>query len=84
MRPFFKGLIFANIGLNPEKGLYKLHSKTCDAIAFARLYITNPDLAERLATGAPLNTKFDYGTFYGLGLPDKAKGYTDYTFYKAE
>ena len=44
-----------------------------DLVAFGRPYISNPDLVERLRTGAPLN-KADKTTFYGGG----AKGYTDY------
>ena len=44
-----------------------------DLVAFGRPYIANPDLVERLRTGAPLN-QGDKATFYGGG----AKGYTDY------
>lgn len=83
-RPFFNGILASNVGYDAQTGLEKLKSKTCDAIVFARLHITNPDLAERLASGAPLNTNYDFGTFYGANLPDKSKGYTDYPPYKAE
>ena len=44
-----------------------------DAAAFGRAFIANPDLPERLRTGAELNEP-DLGTFYGGG----AAGYTDY------
>ena len=44
-----------------------------DAIAFGRIFISNPDLTRRLREGAELN-KPDRATFYGGG----AKGYTDY------
>jgi N-ethylmaleimide reductase len=44
-----------------------------DLVAFGRLYISNPDLVERLRTGASLNEP-DKRTFYGGG----AEGYTDY------
>jgi N-ethylmaleimide reductase len=44
-----------------------------DLVAFGRPYIANPDLVERLRTGAPLNTP-DKATFYGGG----EQGYTDY------
>ena len=44
-----------------------------DLVAFGRPYIANPDLVERLRTGAPLNAP-DKATFYGGG----AEGYTDY------
>ena len=44
-----------------------------DLVAFGRAYIANPDLVERLRTGAPLNA-VEKATLYGGG----AKGYTDY------
>jgi N-ethylmaleimide reductase len=44
-----------------------------DLVAFGRPYIANPDLVERLRTGAELNVP-DRATFYGGG----ARGYTDY------
>jgi N-ethylmaleimide reductase len=46
---------------------------TADAIAFGRLFISNPDLPARLKAGAALNA-YDRSTFYG----GDAKGYTDY------
>jgi 2,4-dienoyl-CoA reductase-like NADH-dependent reductase (Old Yellow Enzyme family) len=42
-------------------------------IAFAREFLANPDLVERMRTNAGLN-RLDKGTFYTAG----AKGYTDY------
>jgi len=42
-------------------------------IAFARPYIANPDLVERLATGAPL-AEIDWPTVYDSGR----RGYSDY------
>jgi N-ethylmaleimide reductase len=44
-----------------------------DLVAFGRPFIANPDLVERLRTGAPLNAP-EVATFYGGG----EKGYTDY------
>lgn len=46
---------------------------SADAIVFARLFLANPDLPERVRRGASLNPP-DGSTFYGGG----AKGYTDY------
>ena len=48
-------------------------SSQAELVAFGRLAISNPDLAERFATGAPLND-YDRKTFYG----GTEKGYTDY------
>jgi len=45
-----------------------------DAIAFGRFFISNPDLPERLRTGAEL-TPYNRATFYGGGR----EGYTDYS-----
>jgi len=46
-----------------------------DAVAFGVPFIANPDLPERLRTGAPLNPP-NPATFYAPG----PKGYTDYPF----
>lgn len=48
-----------------------------DAVAFGRLFISNPDLPKRLQQGLELN-KYDRDTFYGASPPQK--GYTDYPF----
>jgi len=44
-----------------------------DAIAFGRIFISNPDLPRRLQHGFPL-TPYNRATFYG----GEAAGYTDY------
>jgi len=44
-----------------------------DAIAFGRIFISNPDLPRRLQRGFPL-TPYNRATFYGGDLA----GYTDY------
>ncbi|MGB6653995.1 MAG: alkene reductase, partial [Xanthobacteraceae bacterium] len=46
---------------------------TADFIAFATLFLANPDLPERFRRGGPFNTP-DRKTFYG----GSAAGYTDY------
>lgn len=46
-----------------------------DLFSIGRAFLANPDLVERLRTGAPLNEP-DGDTFYAGG----AKGYTDYPF----
>ena len=45
----------------------------CDAVAFGKLWIANPDLVERFAENADLNTP-DPGTFY----THEPQGYVDY------
>lgn len=51
--------------------------KTGDLVAFGRLFISNPDLPERIRHDYPL-VRADYNTFY----THDAKGYTDYASYK--
>ena len=46
---------------------------------FGSLYIANPDLVERFASAAELNTP-DQATFYG----GDSHGYTDYPFVERE
>jgi N-ethylmaleimide reductase len=47
-----------------------------DAIAFGRIFISNPDLPRRMREGWPL-TPYDRATFYG----GDETGYTDYPIY---
>ena len=44
-----------------------------DAVAFGRIFISNPDRPRRLQRGYPL-TPYNRATFYG----GNAEGYTDY------
>ena len=52
-----------------------LQSGYADLVCFGRNFLANPDLTERLRTGAPLNPPVR-ATMYGGG----AEGYTDYPF----
>jgi N-ethylmaleimide reductase len=73
LRKRFKGAYMANNGYDFELANKVLAAGEADLIAFGKLFISNPDLVERLKRGAPL-TAPDKATFYGGG----AKGYTDY------
>src|SRR5665213_1235743 len=55
LRRAFKGLYMANNGYHLRLALDALRHNHADLISFGRLYIANPDLVERLRTGAPLN-----------------------------
>lgn len=79
LRPYFSGLLVDNDGFDEKTGIEKIRSGLCDAISFGRLYISNPDLAERIINGWELNWKWDMATFYDT--KSGAKGYTDYPFY---
>lgn len=73
LRKRFSGTYIANNGYDFKLATEILDQNKADLIAFGKLFISNPDLVERLKLGAPLNP-FDKATFYGGG----AKGYTDY------
>ena len=72
-RPMFTGPLIVNTGFDRAKGDAVIAAGHADLVAFGVPFIANPDLVERLRTGAPLNTP-DPSTFYGIG----PKGYTDY------
>jgi N-ethylmaleimide reductase len=69
----FGGRVISAGGYVRETAADAIAHGRADAIAFGRLFIANPDLAERLRVGSALN-RYDRATFYGGG----AKGYTDY------
>ncbi|KAF2968833.1 hypothetical protein GQX73_g4722 [Xylaria multiplex] len=73
------GIKFLACGnFNRDNAVGKLETKQADLIVFARHFIANPDLVDRLANGWPLNP-YDRTTFYGADPLDK--GYNDYPFY---
>lgn len=73
LRARFNGVYMANNGYDRQMAIDAVESGRVDLVAFGRPYIANPDLAERLRMGAPLNA-LEPTTLYGGG----AKGYTDY------
>jgi 2,4-dienoyl-CoA reductase-like NADH-dependent reductase (Old Yellow Enzyme family) len=73
MKKEFGGVFIANEKMDKVVAQQLLDSGKADAIAFGKDYISNPDLVERLQTGAPLN-QWNAETFYAVG----ATGYTDY------
>jgi len=72
-RKSFKGTLISAGGYVRDEALKAVESGTVDAVAFGRLFISNPDLPKRLELGSELNS-YDRQTFYGGG----EKGYTDY------
>ena len=75
VRDAFEQTIIAAGGYTAEKAERNIKCGYIDAVAFGRDYIANPDLAERIRTGVPLNEQHPQ-TFYGGGT----EGYTDYPF----
>ena len=71
-KAFTKTLILSG-GYDADRAEAALDSGKADLVAFGRPFISNPDLVDRLETGAELNQP-DFNTFYSPG----EKGYTDY------
>jgi len=72
-RPFYKGVLIGAGSFTRQSAVEAIAAGTVDAVAFGRLFISNPDLPLRLQRSAPLNA-YDRPTFYGGGI----QGYTDY------
>lgn len=72
-RPLWKGPLITAGNYTPETGEKAVEQGIADMVAFGRLYISNPDLPERIALKASMNEP-DTTTFYAGG----EKGYTDY------
>jgi N-ethylmaleimide reductase len=77
LRKRFAGPVMVNSGFSDVTSLASveriLEEDLADLVVVGRLYLANPDLAERWRTGAELNEP-DPNTFYGGG----AEGYIDY------
>jgi 2,4-dienoyl-CoA reductase-like NADH-dependent reductase (Old Yellow Enzyme family) len=73
----FGGAVIANQGFTAETAQAELDAGRADAVAWGRLYISNPDLVERLRQGAPVNPPVPE-TFYGVTVKNPETGYTDY------
>ncbi len=81
IRKVFHQPLVLNSDYDKARAQAALDAGVCDAIAFGRTFITNPDLVERLRIDAPLNpalggkTPWDFTpTWYSQG----AEGYIDY------
>jgi N-ethylmaleimide reductase len=72
-RPLWRGVLITAGGFTGETAETAIAQGHADAIAFGRIFISNPDLPRRLQQGFPL-TPYNRATFYG----GEAAGYTDY------
>ena len=73
LRQRFRNTYIANNGYDLELAKSRLADGKADLFAFGHHFIANPDLVERLKSGAPL-AQMNPATIYGGG----AEGYTDY------
>lgn len=72
-RKAYSGVLISAGGYQRNDAMKVVEEGYADAVAFGRLFISNPDLPKRLEKNAEL-TKYDRNTFYG----GAEKGYTDY------
>lgn len=73
-REAFNGALIINDGFSPKSATQAVEDGQAEAVSFARHYVANPDLVNRIASELPL-AKFDRNTLYTPG----AAGYTDYS-----
>jgi hypothetical protein len=73
LKAAFGGVYIANEKFDPTGAQALLDAGEADAVAFGKLFISNPDLPERIRAGAPL-AAWNMETFYSPG----PSGYTDY------
>jgi len=74
-RPSYNGTMIGCGNLDKVSGEELLQKDHADLIAYARLFLANPDLPDRFRRDAPLNEP-DTDTFYG----GDEEGYIDYPF----
>jgi N-ethylmaleimide reductase len=63
-RPIWSGVLISAGGFTGETAEATIAAGHADAIAFGRIFISNPDLPRRLKHGFPL-TPYNRATFYG-------------------
>ncbi|MBE7539110.1 MAG: alkene reductase [Opitutaceae bacterium] len=76
LKKAFGGPLIANDGFTQVTATAEIDAGNADAVAWGRLFISNPDLPRRMQTGAPLTAPHS-ATFYVLE-GDRRRGYTDY------
>jgi N-ethylmaleimide reductase len=72
-RPMWRGVLITAGGFTGDTAEAAIAAGHADAIAFGRIFISNPDLPRRLRHGFPL-APYNRATFYG----GEEAGYTDY------
>ncbi len=73
VRSVYQGALVSNMGYTAGEAARDITAGKIDAVAFGVPFLANPDLPERFAAEAELNTP-DPATFYGPGR----RGYNDY------
>ncbi|MDZ7716273.1 MAG: alkene reductase [Balneolaceae bacterium] len=78
-RNIYEGTIITCGAYDRNSGIKAIEQGTSDLVAYAKLFLANPDLPEKFAANAELN-KPNSDTFYG----GDETGYTDYPFMDEE
>lgn len=73
VKAHFSGAVILNDGFSAESANKAIKNELGDAVSFARHFIANPDLVERIQHNQPL-AKFNRATLYTAGR----EGYVDY------
>jgi N-ethylmaleimide reductase len=74
LRRRFHGPYMANNGYTPEAAADAVRDGQADLVSFGRMYLSNPDLVERLRDGGPFAAEAPKDTWYGGGR----EGYADW------
>lgn len=86
-RPIYKGILITNKDYTRETGDKMIRDGHADLVAYATLFIANPDLVRRFKMNAPL-AEADRDTYYATGAEGSEdlgeRGYTDYPPYAAQ
>ena len=75
IRKVFTGPLVLNSDYDAASGEADIAAGRCDAVSFGRPYISNPDLAERIAAGADWSPNIDAPRSWYTPGP---AGYIDY------
>ena len=75
IRTIYTGPLVLNSDYTAEEAVADIAAGRCDAVAWGRWFISNPDLTERIRTGAEIAPNVDVPrSWYGSG----PEGYVDY------
>ncbi|CEG43293.1 hypothetical protein L915_03779 [Plasmopara halstedii] len=75
----FKGIVMANNSYTRDRAEGAIGTGAVDMVGFGRLYISNPDLAERFQNDWPLAPQAEPNVYYNSSLG--GKGYNDFPSY---
>lgn len=75
IRKFFSGPIICNGGLTVDVAEGMVRSGAADLVAFARPFMSNPDLVERFRNGLPLSADAEYQYWASINT---SQGYSDF------